>query len=382
MVEDLCRRRLLGYAESFLELADSYNDKYEETGENRQSVLEERRGWETRKVLSENLSEVARIMARVAREEFQYQPMESWKNKLLTKALRDEGIGVESICYLPGKTEKKVIGMTLWTLRRGNIDAEDVADMLSVLLHRPMQVSLLSPYVVESDKKHFVFVEEAKYMVLTGFSKVVREKEAISGDNYAFLESEKGKLTILLSDGTGSGEKASKNSGQVLDILEKMLESGYDIEKAMDLINSALYVKSEDCNHPTLDVCQLDLHQATCEFYKVGAAISFLKRGKQVEVIRKGNLPLGIFRKADAGTWSGKLEEGDYIIMMSDGVLDAFGQEDYEDVLRQTIEEMEEQHPGELAEKLLHMAICTAGGHIADDMTVLVAGIWENSGIT
>jgi stage II sporulation protein E len=262
------------------------------------------------------------------------------------------------------------------------VDAEDVADMLSVLLRKPMQVSLLSPYVVEGEKKYFIFVEEAKYMVLTGFAKVVREQEEISGDNYAFLESEKGKMTILLSDGTGSGEQASKDSGQVLDVLEKMLEAGYDIERAIELINSSLYVKSRDNNHPTLDVCQLDLHGGTCDFYKVGGAVSFLKRGKHAEVIKKGNLPLGIFQKADAHTWSGCLQEGDYIIMMSDGVLDAFGQEDYEAGLQQLICELEEQHPGELAEILLHKAICTAGGHISDDMTVLVAGMWENSGIT
>ena len=54
-ITDLCRQRLLGYAESFQELAKSYGDKFEGLGEDRQSLLEEKRLWENRKVICDNL---------------------------------------------------------------------------------------------------------------------------------------------------------------------------------------------------------------------------------------------------------------------------------------------------------------------------------------
>ena len=38
---------------------------------------------------------------------------------------------------------------------------------------------------------------------------------------------------------------------------------------------------------------------------------------------------------------------------------------------------MKEQNPGELADKLLRLALIAAKGHIRDDMTVGVIGIWE-----
>lgn len=381
-VSDLCRQKLLGYAESFQELARSFDDKFAGKGEDRQSVLEERRIWENRKVLCDNLHEVAQIMEKVAKEELHYQPMESRNRRLLIRALREEGICADNLCYLPCDNGQQAVGMTLCTGEKGGRPAEEVADMLSVLLHRQLKISAVSPYLVDQKNRSFIFVEEAKYIALTGFAKAVRENEVVSGDNYAFLESERGKMTIILSDGTGSGEKAARDSGRVLDLLEKMLEAGYDTPTAISLINASLYVKDEDSNHPTIDVCNLDLYQGACEFYKVGGAISFLKKGEKAEPVEGGNLPLGIFQNITVEGISKKLEEGDYLIMMSDGVLDAFGEDDYEDTLMHAIGEMTEQNPGEIAEKLLRLAIRSCQGHIGDDMTIIVVGVWENSGIS
>lgn len=381
-MSDLCSRKLLGYAESFRELARSFDEKFEGTTRDRQGLLEERRSWENGQVIHDNLSEMAHIMTKVAKEGFQYIPMESKMEKLIVRMLREEGIFAENLCYIPCENGQLVAAMNLWTIHKGGKVSSHVADMLSVLLQKQMQVSVVSPYLIERKSQSFVFVQEARYIALTGFAKAIRENEIISGDNYAFLESERGKLNLLLSDGTGSGEKAGRDSGKVLDLMDKMLEAGYDVSNAAALINAALYARGEDRNHPTLDMCCVDLHLGKCEFYKVGGAVSFLKRGKTVEPIEVGNLPLGIFQKIQVESISKDLQDGDYVIMMSDGVLDAFGEEDYLDTLTYLIEDITEQNPGEIAEKILHLAIRSCEGRIVDDMTVLVAGIWENNGIT
>ena len=280
-VSDLCRQKLLGYAESFQELARSFDDKFVADSKDRQSVLEQKRIWENRKTICDNLSEVAHIMEKVAEEEFRYLPIENRYERAINKILREEEIYADNLCYLPCENGQQAVGMTLWTTRRGGIPALEIADLLSVVLHKQMQISAVSPCLVDEKNRSFIFVEEANYIALTGFARVVRENEPVSGDNYAILESEKGKMTVLLSDGTGSGEKANRDSDKVLDLMEKMLEAGYSIKTALNLINSALYVKEEDNNHPTIDVCNLDLYQGKCEFYKVGGAVSFLKRGGQ-----------------------------------------------------------------------------------------------------
>ena len=63
----------------------------------------------------------------------------------------------------------------------------------------------------------------------------------------------------------------------------------------------------------------------------------------------------------------------------ADGVLDAFGDCEYENAMERAISELEEQNPGVIAERLLQLAIRVGKGHIRDDMTILVAGVWEKS---
>ena len=108
--------------------------------------------------------------------------------------------------------------------------------MLTVLLGKHLQPSPGSPYLIEREPHCFQFTEEPKYVALTGVSRAVKEGEKISGDQYAMLESEKGRLLLLLSDGTGAGEDASRGSGRVLDLMEKMLEAVFDTEESVNML--------------------------------------------------------------------------------------------------------------------------------------------------
>lgn len=376
-VSDLCKRRLLGYAETFRELAKSFDGDFVASGSDRQSTLDARKFWESRQVICSNLNEVAGIIQKVAGEVFYYQPLEEKKRRILVHALRAEGIIIEDICYIPNAAGKRGLGITMYTEKKGGRTANEVADMISVLLRQQFEVSVSSPYLVERTVQSFIFVQEARYVALSGFAKVVKEDETFSGDNYSILESERGKLTVLLSDGTGSGEKANQDSERVLDLMENLLEAGYGMETAVNLVNSALFARGEEQNHPTLDVCDIDLYEGKCCFCKVGGAASFLKRESVVEQIDAGSLPLGIFQSVQPQLSYKTLNSGEYMIMMSDGVLDALGENNYEEAIGEAIKDMTEQNPKIIAERLLQLAICASGGHIRDDMTILAVGIWE-----
>lgn len=378
-ISDLCKQRLLGYAETFQELAKSFDGEFVASGSDRQSLLDARKSWESRQVICSNLNEVAQIMTEMAREVFYYQPLEERKRRMLLHALRAEGIILENICYIPNVAGKRALGITMYTEKKGGRRAQEVADMLSVLLKQQFEVSVSSPYLVDQTSRSYIFVGEARFMTLTGFAKIVKENESISGDNYSLLESERGKLTVILSDGTGSGEKACQDSEQVLDLTEKLLEAGYGIQTAVNLVNSALFARGEEQNHPTLDICDIDLYEGKCEFCKVGGAASFIKRENRVELLEAGSLPLGIFQTVQAQVVQKSLCSGDYLIMMSDGVLDALGENDYEEAMSEAISEMTEQNPKAIAERLLQMAIYAGGGHILDDMTILVVGVWDKN---
>ena len=312
----------------------------------------------------------------------QCRPIEERYRKLLVHALRAESIYAEQFFYIAGREEDtRAMSVILHTDQKGGCRASQVANMLSVLLDRQLQVSAASPYMVDREPKSFVFVEEPRFVALTGFCKVTKENETVSGDHYSILESEKGRLSLILSDGTGSGEQASRDSEKVVDLMEKLLEAGYEREAAVDMVNVAVFAGGREYSHPTLDICDLDLYNGRCHFCKVGGAASFVKRGKKVEAVSQGNLPLGIFRNIEVNTMERRLQNGDYVILLTDGVLDALGPDDCEEVLSGVIGDMEDVCPGELAEKLVEAALVSCGGHIQDDMTVLVAGIWENSAV-
>ena len=376
-VSDLCRRRLLNYADSFYELARSYDREFRPGTEDRQTILSERRLWESSQILKSHLTEMAKIMTDVACEVLCYRPMEEKKKRLIIHAMRNEGIRVENPCYLTRDDGREAIVLTMSTEKRTGISAEETADMISVLLNRRLQLSVSSPYVIEETPHSYILEGEARFLALTGFARAIKENETVSGDNYAVLEAERGRLTIMLSDGTGSGEQAGNDSGQVLDLMEKFLEAGYSTDAAIKMINTALFALGEDRNHPTLDICEVDLCVGSCELRKVGGAATFLKREEKVEQLAEGNLPLGIFQQAQLEPICGKLQVGDFLIMVSDGVVDAFGERNYEDAMCEAISQIEEQNPGEVADRLLREALMAAGGRIRDDMTVGVIGIWE-----
>ncbi len=261
--------------------------------------------------------------------------------------------------------------------------------MLSVLLGRRLVVSVTSPQFIEEREGTYLFVEEPRFVVLSGSARAVKENEAVSGDNYSIIQSDRGWMTVLLSDGMGSGPAAGADSSQVLDMMEKMLEAGFETDMAMSLVNSAL-LASEDAsgrrNMSTLDVCSLNLYQGMCVFRKVGAAASFLKSNSYVEQISLPGLPLGVLaagegeeaRRALQQSVSRELIDNDYIIMMSDGVLDALRESGYEEAMVHYLEGMREQHPEEMARNLLQFVLRCSQGRIMDDMTVLVLGVFDS----
>lgn len=384
VLTDYSRRRLLTYAESFQDLADSLDFDFPEEGEDRQEILEKKRLWEKQQVLCENMTEVSRILAKMAGEVFQFTPMtERWQRRVIN-ALRSEKISVRDLFYIKQPKQEEgvlqpgyTLGVCMSTDRQGGYLAADVADMLSVLLDNRLVLSVTSPYLVEREEKFFFFVEEPHFVVFPGYARAIQENETISGDNYSIVESVKGQTTVLLSDGMGSGEKASRDSEKVLDLMEKLLEAGYDVSTAISLLNNSLSAAEEQQNMSTLDVCSLDLYTGMCRFYKVGAAATFLKSNSYVEKISMNTLPLGIFQNSQQQVIQRELIENDYIIMVTDGVVESLAEGGYEDMLCSYIADLQETNSGEIAKKILQLALRCSGGRILDDMTVVVLGVFR-----
>lgn len=186
-------------------------------------------------------------------------------------------------------------------------------------------------------------------------------------------------MVTILSDGMGSGEKACSGSERVIELMERLLEAGFRKEAAIQMINGALAAAGQEENMSTLDLCDMNLYTGECEFIKVGAACTYIKRGRLVDRLSTQNFPLGVFGQLEPETLCRTLQNGDYVIMLSDGVMDALSQGIGEEVLPEIIGKMEFSNPNEIANQILTYCLKQSKGRIRDDITVLVVGIWDQT---
>ena len=376
------RRKLLTYADSIRELAESFRETERGRGimaeeADRKDYIWQKRLNENKNLMVEHLQEMAQIMTQLAEESRKCVPMGERRFKQISHALREVDIQLKNLYLIENEAGRMEVSLTMRNIKKNNLSSEEIGDLLSVLLNMRLVSAQDNAFFVGADWKTFYYVEEARFHVLTGVASAVKETEKISGDNYAFFRTGAGNLTAVLSDGMGSGDKACSDSTMVVELMQKFLEAGFQMEMAIQMINSALLTGEENSNMSTLDLCSRDLYSGECRFVKVGSASSYIKRQHLVDRISSGNLPLGIFQKPDMEAVGRTLMDGDYIVMVSDGVLDALSQGIGEDMLSEVIGSTNLENPGEIANAILNFCIHQCRGRIRDDMTILVIGIWK-----
>lgn len=377
LVNDFGKQKLILYADSFRNLAKTYNsvDKEYKEDESRQDYIMKRRLYENREVLAEHINELADILHTVADENIMVKELTPKQSKMLAHSLKSNRILMDKFCYTETETGSLQISVNLSYIGKGNFSTGKVAKIFSAVLNREVVPQESAPLYIMENFAQYSFVLKPAFALETGVARAVKETEKLSGDSYGFCEDEKGRFSILLSDGMGSGDKAMADSELVIELSERFLEAGYPLEKTMKLINSALVSGVENKNMSTLDICDVNLHTGNCAFAKVGASVSFIKRDNYVDKIVAGNLPLGIFVDMEPEIIKRSLAAGDYIIMLSDGVLEGLGQVIGEDGLYDFLCAMDSLPAKEMANHLLNYVIRVCNGKIRDDMTILVAKV-------
>ena len=71
--------------------------------------------------------------------------------------------------------------------------------------------------------------------------------------------------------------KLEKSSQIVIKMLKRLLDSGFEKNTSIDLINSSLINVSDDV-FATLDIVIVDLYKGNVEFIKSGACPTYVKR--------------------------------------------------------------------------------------------------------
>ena len=329
---------------------------------------------ENRAAVAVQLNEMARIMTDTVEYVWDTQPDEELEQRL-AKKLKSMGLSVASVMVYQEEHRRQEVYLTVHTRRRKCVAVKEIAEVLSRLMDKAMMPARDSRAFVGSEKMTLLFVERTNFKVLYGVEKAVKKEEVISGDNFSLHYCREGQFIGALSDGMGSGAAAYRDSEMVIDLLEQFLEAGFSKETAVRMINSALIVRSDAQVFSTIDISSLDLYTGVCEFLKVGASTTFIRRENWVETIASTSLPAGVFHKLEPDCIGKKLYDGDMVIMVTDGVLDALPAAHQEKLMKDIIMEHDTAKPADLAAYILGRVRQYQDKEPTDDMTVLVMGL-------
>ncbi|MBQ2800044.1 MAG: SpoIIE family protein phosphatase [Lachnospiraceae bacterium] len=332
---------------------------------------------ENRLAIAGQLNEMAHILSGVAKDAYEIQEGSVSLEERISKELKSMHIRVQGIDIIERPDKGMEVYASICSKRNRCIMTKDVAAAVSKVCGKKMIASRDSKVVVYKDFSPVMLVEDVNFKVLYGVSRRVKTGERISGDNFAFIEGNDNKSVIALSDGMGSGLLACQESEMVIELIEQFMEAGFCKETAARMINSSMVTTSGSQLYSTIDISEIDLRSGICEFLKVGAATTFIKRGSWVETIQSTSLPAGMFEQADFDTTAKKLYDGDYIIMISDGTMDCIAGEGKENQLKNIILNTKVENPRDMAEYIMEEIVSKSDGYIPDDMTILVTGMWK-----
>ena len=197
-------------------------------------------------------------------------------------------------------------------------------------------------------------IEENKYRFTVATAACPKEEGGISGDSASFLETASGVSVIALSDGMGSGMVAREESKSTIELLEQFIEAGFEKELAINMINSVLLLRSAEEKFATLDICTVNLYTAKAE-----------------------TLPVGILQQVSMEKNDILLKHNDMVLLMTDGIMEAVGEEDDVAWLTSLFETFYSSNPQDVADYILQEAQKMAEQSRKDDMTVIAGRFWE-----
>lgn len=218
-----------------------------------------------------------------------------------------------------------------------------------------------------------------RLQVETGFAQLARPDEPLCGDSLVAVPLDAHRFLLVVSDGMGTGINAGRESRIVTRMMEQLISGGAPLDVAAGAVNTALYMRGGEESAATIDLALIDLSRGIVEFLKAGAPPSFIKSGKNVEMIRSLCWPAGILDKLEPEVLRREIRQGDMLIMATDGVT---GVEEGEaapgEWLYGFLQELAVEEPQAVADLILKQAL-KRNPQRRDDMAVLAARFYDIS---
>ena len=297
--------------------------------------------------------------------------------KKLMAQLRRKGVRVLYTRFFMNSDGHLEIRVTARSMGNKKIPVKELVKAVSDLTGRRFILPSDIPQMLGSRYATIVCREGPAFYTMQGTARIGKGCSRISGANFTMMELPGGRQAVVLSDGMGAGEEACRESTLVIELLEELLNAGFPEKTAIQMINTTLVMGREEIHYSTVDMTVFDLYTGRCEIIKAGASSTFIKKKDRVEHLSSTSLPIGVVNRIEIDSVSRKLEDGDFVIMVTDGILDALPVGEQDILLETIIQGSAITNPKEMAHHILEQVLAWTGKEPADDMTVLAVGIWE-----
>ncbi|MEE3450498.1 MAG: SpoIIE family protein phosphatase [Acutalibacteraceae bacterium] len=170
-------------------------------------------------------------------------------------------------------------------------------------------------------RKRALLCEKPKFDIQIGTSQHICGDRTLCGDSFNYFQDGQGRFVAVISDGMGTGGRATVDSGMAVSIITKLLKAGFDFDCALSVANSALMVKSRDESLATVDIASVDLFSGELFLMKAGAPVTFVRKSGKIHRIEPSSLPAGILTDIKLSHDDMSVKDGDIVVMITDGAV-------------------------------------------------------------
>ena len=326
--------------------------------------------------ISESLKTATKVIDKCA-EEIEEQPQNKFskKEQEMYLLMKSKNLNIENCTIKLLKNNKYIIELKLDyddnRIKEKNVIA-NISDIISKNLGT--KVALQRERIDEETKEYYqIYSSEDKFVLQVGSSKITKEGSKVSGDCSLQIKLADGKYLLALADGMGTGEKARECSRITLRLMKQMLSAGFDKEESISMINSRINLLGTTERYSSLDVSILDLYDGKLEILKNGACNTYIKNKKSIRKIESKNLPIGIVNKVELQVETLDINDGDIIVMCTDGILDS--KEDNPEWIEDFLKNISTNNVQKISDLLLAEAVDNSYGVVRDDMSIIVSKI-------
>jgi stage II sporulation protein E len=174
------------------------------------------------------LEEFSGQMERAADVTAQWEPA-------LQAVLKKRRIAAENVLVLQYEEEQRELFFTARMTNGRCMTARDAAELVGRAMKGTWSPSKDGKTIITRNAAAFRFIEDGRYRMLFGSSRVPRSGEEISGDSYTLKNRLPGQAIMSLSDGMGSGRIANEDSEKVIELSPEYPYAYYSIAMAYEL---------------------------------------------------------------------------------------------------------------------------------------------------